>query len=87
MEFAGQEVAGVRDDPQGPLTLFRRLYEGPPGHDDTHLPYRRAASAFTGWQLRRGLLNRADGPHRAAWYPPPSRLARAAARILPLKRR
>src|SRR5262249_54367425 len=35
--------------------------EGPPGHDDTHLPYRRAASAFMGWQLRRGLLNPVNG--------------------------
>ena len=39
------------------LALMRRLYEVPRGVDRGYLPYRRAASAFMGWQLRRGLLN------------------------------
>jgi hypothetical protein len=37
--------------------LLRRLYEVPRGVDRGYLPYRRAASAFMVWQLRRGLLN------------------------------
>lgn len=39
---------------------MRRLYGGPGGRARRHLPYRRAASAFMGWQLRRGLLCPAD---------------------------
>jgi hypothetical protein len=39
------------------LTLLRRLYDVPRGVDRGYLPYRRAASAFMSWQLRRGLLN------------------------------
>lgn len=42
------------------LALLRRLYEVPRGVDRGYLPYRRAASAFMGWQLRRGLLNPPD---------------------------
>lgn len=43
------------------LALLRGLYEVPRGVDRGYLPYRRAASAFMGWQLRRGLLNPATG--------------------------
>jgi hypothetical protein len=39
------------------LALLRQLYEVPRSVDRGYLPYRRAASAFMGWQLRRGLLN------------------------------
>ncbi|QIS09773.1 hypothetical protein [Nocardia arthritidis] len=60
-DYAAATVAGVLDDPAGRFALMRRLYEGPPGPGGTHLPYRRAALAFMGWQLRRGLLNPADG--------------------------
>ena len=59
---ADERVAGVRDDPRGRLALLRMLYELPPDVDRGYLPYRRAASAFIGWQLRRGLLNPPSGP-------------------------
>jgi hypothetical protein len=54
---ADEEVARVRDDPRARLALLRMLYELPPSVDRGYLPFRRAASAFMGWQLRRGLLN------------------------------
>jgi hypothetical protein len=41
----------------GRLALLRRMYEVPRDLDRGYLPYRRAASAFMRWQLRRGLLN------------------------------
>jgi hypothetical protein len=50
-------VTAARDDPMARLRLLRRLYEVPHGVDRGYLPYRRAASAFMDWQLRRGLLN------------------------------
>ena len=59
---ADERVAGVRADPRGRLALLRTLYELPPDVDRGYLPYRRAASAFMGWQLRRGLLNPPSGP-------------------------
>lgn len=40
---------------------MRRLYEVPRDIDLGYLPYRRAATAFMNWQLRRGLLNPPDG--------------------------
>ena len=55
--YAESAVARVRDDPTARLNLLRSLYEVPRGVDRGYLPYRRAASAFMGWQLRRGLLN------------------------------
>ncbi len=56
--YAAATVAAVRDDPAGRLEVLRRLYQGGPGQ--VHLPYRRAATAFIAWQLRRGLLNPPD---------------------------
>jgi hypothetical protein len=56
------KVGAVRDDPDARLALMRELYEVPAGVDRGHLPFRQAASAFMGWQLRRGLLNPAAGP-------------------------
>jgi hypothetical protein len=56
-EQADSLVAAARDDPAARLALLRRLYEVPRGVDLGYLPYRRAASAFMEWQLRRGLLN------------------------------
>jgi hypothetical protein len=56
-EYALSLVAAARSDPAARLALLRRLYEVPRGVDRGYLPYRRAASAFMGWQLRRGLLN------------------------------
>ena len=55
--YARSAVERVRDDPAARLTLLRRLYDVPSGVDRGYLPYRRAACAFMGWQLRRGLLN------------------------------
>ncbi|HSE08825.1 MAG TPA: hypothetical protein VLB29_09170 [Nocardioidaceae bacterium] len=60
-EHAADLVAAVRDDPHGRLALMGSLYEAEPGHPELHLPYRRAALGFMGWQLRRGLLNALDG--------------------------
>jgi hypothetical protein len=56
-DYAHSLVAAARDDPMARLRLLRRLYEVPRGVDRGYLPYRRAASAFMDWQLRRGLLN------------------------------
>jgi hypothetical protein len=51
------------------LALLRRLYEVPAGLDRGYLPYRRAASAFMGWQLRRGLLNPENHPRPgSSWW-------------------
>jgi len=55
--YAAVQVAHVRDDPLERLALLRRLYEAPARLNRRPLPYWRAASAFMGWQLRRGLLN------------------------------
>jgi hypothetical protein len=54
------KVAAVREDPDARLALMRELYEVPASVDRGHLPFRQAASAFMGWQLRRGLLNPVD---------------------------
>lgn len=54
-EYAAGLVASVRDDPAGRLALMGSLYEAEPGRPELHLPYRRAALGFMGWQLRRGL--------------------------------
>jgi hypothetical protein len=60
--YADEQVSLVRDDPHARLALLRRLYELPADVDRGYLPYRRAASAFIRWQLRRGLLNPESGP-------------------------
>jgi hypothetical protein len=57
---AARRVAEVRDRPQGRLDLLRSSYAPPPGAAPLHLAYPRAALAFMGWQLRRGLLNPLD---------------------------
>lgn len=59
--FADEQVARVGDDPDARLALLRRLYDVPRDVDRGYLPYRRAASAFMGWQLKRGLLNPTAG--------------------------
>lgn len=60
-DHAHSLVAAARNDPMARLALLRRLYEVPHGVDRGYLPYRRAATAFMGWQLRRGLLNPQHG--------------------------
>lgn len=62
VDVASARVAAVRDDPDARLALMQELYKVPANVDRGHLPFRQAASAFMGWQLRRGLLNPADGP-------------------------
>lgn len=67
--FADVSVARVRDDPGARLALLRQLYVVPPTVDRGYLPYRRAASAFMQWQLRRGLLNPdADPAPGSPWW-------------------
>jgi hypothetical protein len=67
--YARSVVEPVRDDPTARLALLRRLYEVPRGVDRGYLPYRRAASAFMGWQLRRGLLNSQCDPRPGSpWW-------------------
>jgi hypothetical protein len=61
VDVASARVAAVRDDPNARLALMRELYQVPANVDRGHLPFRQAALAFMGWQLRRGLLNPADG--------------------------
>jgi hypothetical protein len=62
VDVALARVAAVRNHPDARLALMRELYEVPANVDRGHLPFRQAASAFMGWQLRRGLLNPADAP-------------------------
>jgi hypothetical protein len=62
VDIASARVAAVREDPAARLALLRELYEVPASVDRGHLPFRQAASAFMGWQLRRGLLNPTGGP-------------------------
>jgi hypothetical protein len=67
--YARSAIDSVRDDPAARLALLRRLYEVPRGVDRGYLPYRRAASAFMGWQLRRGLLNPPGDPRPGSpWW-------------------
>jgi hypothetical protein len=55
--WAQQQVASVRDDPAGRISLMGRCYHGPFGAAPRHLPFRRAAMSFMRWQLRRGVLH------------------------------
>ncbi|HSV37633.1 MAG TPA: hypothetical protein VLI04_02635 [Nocardioidaceae bacterium] len=61
-EYAEFRVSRVRDDPQARLAFMRGLYRVPASVDQGYLPYRRAATAFMQWQLRRGLLNPESSP-------------------------
>jgi hypothetical protein len=54
--WAEQQIASVRDDPAGRITLMERCYYGPFGKAPRHLPFRRAALSFMDWQLQRGVL-------------------------------
>ena len=61
-DYADQSVSRVSADPDTRLAFLRELYKVPPGVDQGYLPYRRAASAFMGWQIKRGLLNPESAP-------------------------
>jgi hypothetical protein len=80
-EYAAEQVASVNEDPAARLALLRSLYEAPPGRPERHLPYRRAALAFMGWELRRGLLNPVSGqaPGSPWWRAVNDRLLRDTA--------
>ena len=56
-QYGADLAASVRDDPAGRLALMASLYTAEAGRPELHLPYRRAALGFMGWQLRRGVLN------------------------------
>lgn len=59
---AAERVAQVRESPQRRLELLRSSYFPTPGAEPMHLRYKRAALAFMGWQLQRGLLNPLGDP-------------------------
>ena len=69
MAWAEQQVTAVRDDPAGRFALMQRCYYGPFGKAPRHLPYRRAATSFMRWQLRRGVLQppSSDRPGSPWW--------------------
>jgi hypothetical protein len=81
IEYAVDLVASVRDDPTGRLALMGSLYEAEPGRPELHLPFRRAALGFMGWQLRRGLLDAPGGetPGSPWWRAVNERLLRDTA--------
>jgi hypothetical protein len=86
--LAAGRVDEVRDRPQGRLDLLQSSYAPVPGGPPLHLRYRRAALAFMGWQVRRGLLNPLDAacPGSPWWRAVNERLLRdtceARARVL-----
>jgi hypothetical protein len=57
-QFVGGDVVPVRAKA---IELLRASYRPTPGAPPLHLRYARAALAFMGWQLPRGLLNPPDG--------------------------
>src|SRR5690349_12306682 len=81
-DWALKQVETVREDPAKRLELVERTYHGPTGEAPHHLPFRRAAMAFMGWELARsggrgGAPSSAaiplwmafvDDPRRATWY-------------------
>jgi hypothetical protein len=69
LALARAQVAAVRDDPKGRLGLITHTYHGPTGRAPRHLPFRRAAISFMGWQARRGVLDPLDGsPPGSPWW-------------------
>lgn len=68
-EIAAAAVDAVRDSPVGRQELLHALYEPVAGAPARHQRYRRAATAFLDWQLRRGLLDPPDGPDAGSpWW-------------------
>jgi hypothetical protein len=67
--LAAERVAEVRDRPDDRLAMLRSSYEPTPGSQPVHLQYARAALAFMGWQVQRGLLNGPDAAHPGSpWW-------------------
>jgi len=68
-DIAAQRVGEVRDNPHDRLQLLTSSYAPPTGTKPVHLRYKRAAQAFMGWQLERGLLNPPDDPRPGSpWW-------------------
>jgi hypothetical protein len=66
---AEAQVAAVHNDPAARLALMARVFRGPTGRAPRHLPFRRAALSFMGWQAGRGLLDPLDAsPPGSAWW-------------------
>lgn len=62
-------MAAVREDPDRRLALASDTYNGPTGHAPRHLPFRRAAMSFMGWEARRGVLNPLEAePPGSRWW-------------------
>ncbi len=82
-------VAAVRDDPAARLALLVKTYHGPAGRAPRHLPFRRAALSFMGWQMERGLLNPLDAspPGSVWWRAVNERLLREGCESVALSRR
>ena len=80
-QYGADLAASVRDDPAGRLALMASLYTAEAGRPELHLPYRRAALGFMGWQLRRGVLNPLDAvePGSPWWRAVNERLLRDTA--------
>jgi hypothetical protein len=55
-DWALSQVETVREEPAKRLELLERTYHGPTGEAPHHLPFRRAAMAFMGWELARNVL-------------------------------
>lgn len=67
--YADERVSRVVDHPHARLAFLRELYKVPASVDQGYLPFRRAASAFMTWQIRRGLLNPAsDQAPGSPWW-------------------
>jgi hypothetical protein len=86
--WAEEQIAAVRDDPAGRIAFLERCYHGPFGSAPRHLPYRRAALSFMRWQLRRGVLEPANGdrPGSPWWRAVNERLLRDSAEAVALSR-
>ena len=63
--WAADQVAGVRENPAERLQLMASLYGADDGGRTAQWPFRRAAVAFLGWQVRRGVLDPNSG---SAWW-------------------
>jgi hypothetical protein len=61
VEWAGGEVARVRDDPSARMALLAHTYRGAVGATRRHGPFGRAAVSFMRWEAERGVLRPVDG--------------------------
>src|SRR5262249_10578293 len=67
--WAARQAQTVRDDPARRAALLSRLFRGPQDRAPRHMPFRRAAMSFIGWQANRGVLRPLDGdPPGSRWW-------------------